>query len=145
MLLRKAQMEDALKALEWRNDETTRMNSFNHEIITEDAHLAWFKRKLEDKTCQLYILEDDEEPSGSIRIDIDGEIGEISYMIAPGKRGRGYGPAILELLEKEASTAGIKTLVGFVDKNNKASARCFEKNGYTMLTAGDIYCFIKNI
>ena len=145
MLLRKAQMKDALKALEWRNDETTRMNSFNHEIISEDAHMVWFKRKLEDQACQLYILEDEEAPSGSVRIDIAGDIGEISYMIAPEKRGRGYGPAILELLEREMTASGIKTLVGFVDKKNKASARCFEKNGYTMLTAGDTYCFIKNI
>ena len=145
MLLRKAQMEDALKALEWRNDETTRQNSFNHEIISKESHLAWFQKKLADETCLMYILEDEEGPSGSIRVDISGEIGEISYMIAPEKRGKGYGPLVLDLLEKELSATAIKTLVGFVEKENKASARCFEKNAYTRFTAGDIDCFIKNI
>ncbi len=145
MLLRKAQMEDALNALEWRNDETTRMNSFNHEIIKREDHLEWFRRKLNDKACFLYILEDEEGPSGSVRIDITGEVGEISYMIAPEKRGMGYGSEILGLLEKEITATGVKTLVGFVEKDNKASGRCFEKNAYTKLTAGDINCFIKNI
>ena len=145
MLLRKAQMEDAIKALEWRNDETTRMNSFNHEIIRKEDHLEWFKRKLDDKACLLYILEDEEGPSGSIRIDLSGEIGEISYMIAPEKRGKGYGTEILGLVEKEIADTKLKTLVGFVEKDNNASGRCFEKNAYTKLSAGMINCFIKNI
>lgn len=145
MLLRKAQMEDALKALEWRNDETTRKNSFNHELITEDDHIKWFEKKLSDTSCMMYILDDEEMPSGSIRVDIAGDVGEISYMIAPEKRGKGYGALVLGLLEKELKGQKIRTLVGFVNEDNVASAKCFEKNGYIRLNAGGIYCFIKNI
>ena len=66
-------------------------------------------------------------------------------MIAPEKRGKGYGTVILNLLEKELNDSGLKTLVGFVEKGNAASSRCFEKNAYTRLNAGEIECFIKNI
>ena len=150
MQLRRATMDDALDVLAWRNDETTRKNSFNQEEISEENHLKWFKRKLDDNSCLMFILEDQDCPVGSIRLDITDDIGEISYMIAPDQRGRGLGKEILKLIESRQELDGcetghrIQSLVGFVNEDNVASAKCFENNGYTKLVAGDIACYIKN-
>lgn len=145
MNLRKAQLEDALLVLEWRNDETSRKNSFNQEVISQETHLNWFKKKLSDESCLFYILEDEEGPAGCIRLDVTKDIGEISSMIEPSRRGKGYGTIIMSLMEKEAKKAGLKTLVGFVSSSNPASAKCCENNDYVKLVAGDIDLYIKNI
>lgn len=151
MQLRRATMDDALDVLDWRNDETTRKNSFNQEEISKESHLNWFKRKLEDNNCLMYILEDETGSLGSIRLDVTDRIGEISYMIAPHKRGKGLGKEIIRLIDNvpevrdSKSVNSIQSLVGFVNEDNVASARCFEENGYTKLIAGDIRCYIKNL
>lgn len=145
MHLRKAGIDDALSILEWRNDETARMNSFSHEIISEETHISWFKKKLSDKSCHFFILEDDKGPAGCVRVNVSRDVGEVSYMIAPDRRGKGYGTKCLSLMEEEISKVDVKTLVGFVIGENVASAKCFENNSYIKMSAGDVDCFIKNI
>ena len=97
----------------------------------------------------MYILMNGNKKAGNIRIDIEGTTGEISYMIAPEARGKGYGKKILALLEKTLSEtpAGerINRLSGSVLKGNKASCRCFLANGYTQSEEEDSYCFTKEI
>jgi len=145
MHLRKADMDDALLVLEWRNDETARMNSFNHEVISKEDHIRWFKKKLTDESCRFFILEDEEGPAGCVRVDVIKDVGEVSQMIAPDRRGKGYGTISMSLMEKELKKTSVKTLVGFVAGENLASAKCCINNGYVKLSAGDVDCFIKNI
>lgn len=145
MHLRKADIDDALSVLEWRNDETTRMNSFGHDVISKETHISWFKKKLSDKSCHFFILEDDKGPAGCVRVDVTNDIGEVSQMIAPDRRGMGYGTISMSLMEEELKKTDVKTLVGLVTGVNAASAKCCIKNGYTRLTAGDVDVFVKNI
>ena len=151
MQLRRATMDDALDVLSWRNDETTRINSFTQDEISKESHLKWFKKKIDDDNCLMYILEDKNVKAGSARVDITDDVGEISYMIAPGERGKGLGKGIIELLETMPEIVGndnrkqIRCLVGFVNKDNIASAKCFKGNGYTELNAGNIKCYIKTM
>ncbi len=145
MELRRATMEDAEAILSWRNDETTRAGSFTQNIITLDSHKKWMERKLADKSCYMFMLTEGEELLGNIRLDLadgKGEIAEISYMINPLFRGKGHGKDILRLVEKELPPT-VKALTGFVKNENEASMKCFEKNGYVRLSAGDIMGFIK--
>ena len=53
MKLRPAVMDDAEIVLEWRNDETTRNNSFSKDIISLDVHKKWYKNKLDDSLTKL--------------------------------------------------------------------------------------------
>lgn len=144
MELRAADREDAAIILEWRNDDTVRANSFSKDIISWDEHIKWFERKMADENCLMFILEDEGERVGSLRLDITESVAEISYMVAPGKRGKGYGKQILSFSDSVAPEA-VKTLVGLVEKQNEASIRCFESDGYVKLIANDIYCFIKSL
>lgn len=142
LTLRPATMEDAELILEWRNDADSRANSFQGDIISPDTHMAWLKNKLENRSAMLFMVLDRQEEIGHIRLDILGKIGEISYMVAPKKRGQGYGEALLTLLCRQ-QLAGIEVLVGMVQKKNPASGKCFTKAGFTCFAGGDTDCYVK--
>lgn len=149
LFLRNATIEDAQDVFNWRNDPDTRANSFNKDEIDLESHMLWFGKRLGRENTLMYILMNGNQKAGNIRIDIEGTTGEISYMIAPKARGKGYGKKILALLEKTLSeTPAGERITGFkgsVLKGNKASCRCFLANGYTQSEEEDSYCFTKEI
>lgn len=55
---------------------------------------------------------------------------ELSLYLSPEVRGRGYGQAMLDFLEKEAGDKGFVSLMARVCTENTASIGLFEKNGY---------------
>lgn len=143
IFLRVATIQDAEVVLEWRNDKASRENSFSKGIIDLDSHMKWYQRKLQDDNCYLYILMDNDERIGQVRIDLVNGIGEISYMIAPEKRGNGYGKAIISLCDSVKDVMGAKAYMGLVNNDNEASKKCFVNNGYAEFTGGDICCYVK--
>lgn len=140
--LRPVTMEDAEKILAWRNDAGSRENSFHSELIAWDTHIAWLKKKMDNSDCILYMVSDGAEDVGHIRLDITDKIGEISYMVAPEKRGQGYGSALLKLISMQSSL-DVKALVGLVQKKNVASGKCFLAAGFTCFAGGDTDCYVK--
>ncbi len=147
LYLKKATIEDAEDVLSWRNDPTTRENSFTKGEISLLSHMNWFQRKLANPNCHIFILMDGDVKVGNIRVDVTEDVGEISYMIAPEARGKGYGKKIIALVEEELRNAstGVKTLTAFTLKENTASGKCFVANGYNCEDAGDSFCFSKCI
>ena len=147
VFLRKATIEDAEDILRWRNDPTTRANSFTKDEISLLSHVNWFKRKLEDANSHIFILMDEDQKVGNIRVDVTDGVGEISYMIAPESRGKGYGKKIIALAEEEMrkGVSEVKTLIAFTLKDNVASGRCFEYNDYNREDTGDSFCYSKSI
>ena len=85
-----------------------------------------------DRSCLFFIMMVEEEPVGTVRLDVDEEerTGTISYSIDKRFRGQGLGGRILALAEEKAKEAGLQYLVGGVKPENKASGKCFLKNGY---------------
>lgn len=140
--LRKASMDDSLDILRWRNDEKSIEYSFTKGTITVPEHMEWFKKKLSSPSCHIFILEEDGTKAGMIRIDQEGDTGEISLMIAPEKRGQGLGNKMMALLENNLPK-GVKALVGFVLPDNQPSRKTFMANGYNEFIAGSVVCYIK--
>ena len=140
--LRKASMDDSLDILKWRNDAKSIEGSFSKEKITVPEHIEWFKKKLASPFCHIFILEENGIKAGVIRIDQEGNVGELSLMIAPEKRGLGLGSKMMSLLENNLPT-DIKSLVGFVLPNNQPSRKAFLSNGYNEFIAGSVICYIK--
>lgn len=138
--LREAGQADAEKLFEWRNEEETRKNSFSSEPVLWENHVKWLEKKLSDKNCFFYILTDGTKDMGTIRLDIEPENRQavVSYNIESSFRGKGYGGKILslgeqKLKEKNRETPDrIELINGSVKPENIASARCFQKNGYTV-------------
>ena len=144
MKLRPAVMDDAEIVLEWRNDETTRNNSFSKDVISLDVHKKWYKNKLDDNACLMFIMEDENKKVGQLRIDRVDDIGNISCMIAPSSRGLGYGKQMVSMCEA-VLPKDIHVLMCFVEEHNIPSKKCFIDNGYAEFIAGNISCFIKTL
>ena len=142
LTLRQAAMDDAMDILKWRNDPASVDGSFTKGKITVPEHLEWLKKKLASDKCYMFILEEDGEKSGLVRVDREGNMGELSIMIETEKRGRGFGNEIMALVEKSLPSE-IKGLVGFVLADNKASRKMCLANGYNEFIAGDVTCYIK--
>lgn len=140
--LRTATLADAEMILKWRNDAVTRANSFSKDEIALDTHIKWMEGRLSDEASAMYIMMDGESCVGQLRIDKVKGVGEISYMIAPDERKKGYGKQIIALAQ-EVAGADIKALMGLVEKANAPSAKCFLANDYAEFVGGTELCYIK--
>ena len=120
--LREATIKDRDLLFEWANDPETRRASFRTEKIGYEEHCRWFERILSDKNELQFILMNQDEPVGQVRLTLEGKNAVVSYSIAPDKRGLGYGKEIIRLtqdLVRERSD--IRRLVAQVKPSNLAS------------------------
>lgn len=127
--LRNAAMEDAEMLLLWRNDEETRRQSFNTDVVPLENHIKWLTAVLANPARLLFVAEVDGIPSGTIRADKDADgSSELSWTVAPEMRGRGIGKVMLiaacELLPGDL-TAQVKT-------ENAASMNIAESVGFVL-------------
>lgn len=130
----------------WCNDSECRKNSLQTHKITYEEHCAWFKNKMEDKNCYMYIAKVEDRPVGQIRVDIQNNEGLISYSVAKEYRGNGIGKEMLSSIEEQSEICDlVDYLVATVKKDNIGSRRCFEKIGYKGSLNKDVYRYIKNI
>jgi len=127
-----AKEEDLLLIYNWVNDDSCRKNSFKQQKIELEDHIVWYKNILNRQDILLYILYEDYNPLGQIRITIEKGIATISYSLDKNYRGQGYGEAILRMLEIKVieEKLPITCLVGKVKYSNIASQKVFEKLGY---------------
>lgn len=147
LFLRPATIDDVNILFKWVNEPSVRKNSFNTNIISMDEHKAWLERVLTDMNTRLYILQEDDNPIGQVRLAYDTNMWQISYSIAPAYRGQGYGKIILQLAENELIRGGHvgEHLYAEVKKDNIASQRIFKKLGYgeTASQHDNAYGYIK--
>jgi len=141
MILRPATLNDADLLLEWRNDSTTRANSFTSEIVSLEDHLNWFKKVLASEDRCIYIAEDGNIPIGTIRVDIiNSRQKELSWNVSPSHRKMGYGSKILEKFITEYPSVYIAR----IKSENIPSIKMVESNGFSIMTTEDnVYTFIK--
>jgi RimJ/RimL family protein N-acetyltransferase len=145
--LRFATPEDAGLLWQWANDPQTRANSFRQEAIPWEQHVRWYDAKLQAAGTRMWLLEYLGVPVGQIRYDrLTDDLAEISYVVAPGWRGRGLGS---QLLEKSSPLACaelcVQHLQGITFVDNIASVRAFERAGYWAEKEEDIEgraCFV---
>ena len=129
--LREATTEDRDLLYEWANDPETRRASFHTEKIAYEEHCRWFDKILNDESELQYILMNQDEPVGQVRLTLEGEDAVVSYSIAPDKRGLGYGKEIIRLTQDLAREhSDIHRLVAQVKPSNLASVSCFENCGF---------------
>jgi len=132
--LRRATMEDWKILLDWRNEPLTRQNSFQSEIINEDDHKEWLSKSLANPDREIYILEGDNGPLGTIRSDKvrnGSKDCKLSWSTSPEFRGKGYGTLMLKMFlqfRKGKYLACIKA-------DNLASISMVEKNHFTLITS----------
>ena len=145
--LRPADTFDMEMLLEWANEKHARLNSFNTEIIQKEVHIKWLDNILNSKTTKLFIMMQDDTPVGEIRLEIQGNTGKLSYLIAHDHRGTGLGRKIISLLEDWIAESYNQEIIlqGFVKKSNLVSAHIFEVSGYEKNEIEESYCYSKKI
>jgi len=152
LIARKAMPEDVDIIFEWANDEDTRKQSFNSDKIEYENHVKWFEKKIADKKCLFLIFEtnnDDHIPVGCVRLDLDENIQYLlSYQIAPDMRGKGLGKIMINDIDYVLPQIyGVEDIdiVAEVKKQNIASCKCFEGNGYRKEEKEEINVYRKHI
>jgi RimJ/RimL family protein N-acetyltransferase len=137
--LRQADIDDKDLLYKWANDKEVRKNAFNSEPIPYENHVKWFNMVMKDDSILQFVLCDENEPIGQIRLNIEGEKAYIDYSISHDKRGLGLGKIIIKLLIKELSHkhSTIKTLIGQVKYENPVSAKVFENCNFTRIDKSD--------
>jgi len=132
LFLRRAEAQDENIILEWINDKTSRLNSFNSEEISPQTHRKWFHEILNADDKELFILMNGKTPVGQIRLEVVGDCGTVSYSICERYRGHGYGKTMLQLLENWITIHyEIEFfIIGLVKKNNDISSHIFESVDY---------------
>lgn len=128
---RQARMEDADLLWSWANDPETRRNSFNKSPIPYAQHLAWLQTRLRSATTRLWIFSDGDGPVGLVRSEDDGTGWELHIVVAPERRGRGYGRTVLaQAVELTRALAGGRPIRAKVLALNAASLTLFEGCGF---------------
>lgn len=91
--------DDAELVLSWRNQDSVRVNMYNHEIIELEAHMKWFKSLLESKDVKYFIYEQDKKPLGVLSfVDIDYKNKKASWAFYSGDTSiRGIGSEMEQL------------------------------------------------
>ena len=120
--------EHAKFLFEWRNDKSTRENSFNSEEVRWEDHLKWISNRSIDETEYHLVCFDGEKPVGRFSLDSSGEI---SVLVDPESRGKGYGTKVLkgaiDYLQEIGHHGALKA---FIKVENTCSIRLFIAAGF---------------
>lgn len=134
--LRKAGWEDMDQLFLWANDKEVRENSFSTAPISYEEHRKWYGRKMQEEGTQIYILCDGALEVGALRLEFGKDGAGISYSIACGYRGNGYGQELVALAEQEVRQwaehkgDGKAVIRAQVKPENLASNKIFKNAGY---------------
>lgn len=132
--IRKAKEDDCKLFYTWANDEETRKNAFNTSEIPYEAHVKWFKDKINNKNTHIYVCMSKNDYIGQFRIEKEGDGGIIDYSVDIKYRGKGYGKEILNKIIEcfKLGIFDVANLIGKVKLSNDASKKCFISAGFKL-------------
>lgn len=139
--------EDCKLIFDWANDPLTRVMSFQTASIPWEEHCKWYEASLKNPDRRMWLAYHNGAPVGVLRLDKAGDVGCISYSIAPGMRGRGYGTQLMRGAEKlvRDTLPQLRTLRAEVKAENIPSCRLFADCGFSRSEEEDRVCFTKQL
>lgn len=130
--LRAAGEKDESVVMEWRNDPDTVRFSATARPVSAAEHGRWFTATLADPRRRLWVAEKNGVPVGQVRIDLDGDVGVFSIVVAPSERGQGFGQAMLRAAVAEITRVrSVSMLTAVAREDNPASIHAFEQVGFS--------------
>lgn len=131
MLLRDINEHDCKLIYDWANEVGVRQYSLQSQDIPWNSHTAWFKNKISDPNCKMFVLEENGLPIGQIRFERDGDNNWLlGYSIDARFRGKGFGKLLLKLGLEEMDKDQHSKVVAYVKPDNLASIRVFKSLGF---------------
>jgi RimJ/RimL family protein N-acetyltransferase len=130
--LRLAKPEDCELLFRWVNDAVTRRMSTSSREITRPEHVEWFRQKLQDPGCFMYIVTHSQQAVGQVRFDVDStDCAVVSVSIAPDCRGYGYAAEAIRVATATIrASVELRVIHAFIKPDNQTSVRAFARAGY---------------
>lgn len=130
--LRRAKRGDCEAVWKLANDRVAREQSFTTEPISWDDHVKWFEGRLSSADCAFFMADDDENnPIGQARFDIDDDSAVISVNVDKNMRGKGYGSELISIASQRCfCVSSIGKIHAYIKKSNVASLNVFKRAGY---------------
>jgi RimJ/RimL family protein N-acetyltransferase len=130
--LRAAREDDVSLIRDWRNDADTVRVSITARPVSEAEHARWLAVTLADPGTRLWVAEEHGVPVGQVRVDLDGDAGVFSIVVAPRHRGRGIGQAMLRRALAEVERERLATtMTALAREDNLSSIHAFEQVGFS--------------
>lgn len=138
--LRKMEVSDTHKIIEWRNKDRVRRNFIYQEPFTEEGHLNWIKTQIETGNAVQFIIceKDLDRAVGSVYFrDIDRKKHCAEYGIFIGEDdavGKGYGTLAARLAISYAfEEMHLNYIFLRVFEDNIGARRSYEKAGFHII------------
>ena len=138
LTLEQALKEDSKILFNWRNEFSTRKQSFKTSKIDWSEHSNWFNQKLSSDESVIFILKAKEIKIGQIRLDYSEGFWEINYSIDQKYRGKGYGMAIVKMCMNKSFNKNYKATVKM---DNVISQKVFERLNFTKVQNENKYIY----
>lgn len=133
--LRKIRKDDADLLFAWVNRPDSLAGKLRTQRpIARAEHDAWFRERLADPDCRLWIVMVDDEPVGQLRFSRGGDGWEVDIYIEPTLRRQGLARVALA-----AGTAALRRerpgvrILARVKHGNDASRHLFERSGFRLV------------
>jgi len=131
---REVSVSDADDLLFWRNDPSIMKFQRNRFPIDRETHLNWLLERIEMVPALPFIIYESvfSDKVGAVRLDlrVDNEI-ELSIIVNPEFRGRGYGKQILLDFLTDLPAMNISQgIVAYIHFSNQHSLRLFQDVGF---------------
>jgi RimJ/RimL family protein N-acetyltransferase len=133
LTFRKANEADIQLFFDWANDSSVREQSYNSSVIDFENHKKWFESKLEDKSCLLFVFQNEDKLNvGQIRMQKENEKEFlIGISIASEHRGKGFAKEMLQMASDYFLDSNPNFQINaFIKETNLSSKHAFEKAGF---------------
>lgn len=127
MDIRPATHQDAQLLYKWRVESEEETPWWNGTPITWETHLQWLTPRIDSPLVHIWILQEEGQPVGEMRLDSNGEA---TIELVEEKRGQGLGAQALQWLCEQAVSLGHSRVKASIDDQNTPSIRAFEKAGF---------------
>ena len=136
--LRRVKPEDKELILSWANDPEVRRSSFDSNVISPAQHQKWFSEKLGSPDTLMFIFENQQKPTGLVRLEKDKDRVELSYLIAPEERGKGLASKMLDMaISQKRKIWGSRVIFASVIDDNIVSKNALLAAGFSSVEETD--------
>lgn len=138
--LRPARPDDARPVWEWLQDPAVRAAAFASDPIPWETHERWFAARLTGGQAPYLIAEDESgRRIGQVRFERRDGRPEVSIVVEPSRRGKGWGRRLLvEGCALARRTLGVGPIEALVRADNAASVKAFEAAGFARAGTRDV-------
>jgi RimJ/RimL family protein N-acetyltransferase len=114
-----------------RSDADSVRWSRTGRAITVEEHKAWYPKAMDNPGVRLRVAMVDGEPVGTVRVDLQGGVGDVGIALAIESRGKGLGRKVLQAMIADcAADPQVVSLTASVHAENTASLRVFGAVGF---------------